>query len=124
MPAINFQKQFAAAVESGQKRQTIRARRMDGRNPKPCDTLYLYTGMRTKGCRKLAEVECISVDLFQLEGEMDDYGIWRETEARIGNYPLDVEEIAVADGFESARHMLEWFEKTHGLPFEGLLIRW
>ena len=32
--------------------------------------------------------------------------------------------IAKADGFGSWEEMLDWFEKTHGLPFEGLLIRW
>ena len=31
MPAINFQKRFAKAVESGRKCQTIRAPRIDGR---------------------------------------------------------------------------------------------
>ena len=31
---------------------------------------------------------------------------------------------AVDDGFDSFAEMLEWFEKTHGLPFEGQLIQW
>ena len=35
MPALNFQARFAPLVESGQKRQTIRAYRKDGRDPKP-----------------------------------------------------------------------------------------
>lgn len=51
MPSFNFQASFAAAVESGQKTQTIR---------KTCrakvgDAAYLYTGQRTKQCRKLGE---------------------------------------------------------------------
>ena len=32
MPLIGFKKRFAPAVESGDKRQTIRARRKDGRD--------------------------------------------------------------------------------------------
>ena len=28
------------------------------------------------------------------------------------------------DGFEDAGDMAAWFEKTHGLPFEGTLIEW
>jgi len=33
MPALNFKKQFAKRVESGEKRQTIRKSREDCRNP-------------------------------------------------------------------------------------------
>ena len=54
MPALNFRAEFADAVERGEKCQTIRAYRKDGRNPKPGDTLHLYTGMRTRACRRLA----------------------------------------------------------------------
>ena len=35
MPLLGFQKQFAPLVESGEKRQTIRAYRKDGKDPKP-----------------------------------------------------------------------------------------
>jgi hypothetical protein len=34
------------------------------------------------------------------------------------------EEIAKRDGFSSTVEMAEWFDRTHGLPFEGLVIRW
>ena len=61
MPAYNFQKQFVLLIENGEKRQTIRACRKDGRKTKAGNILYLYTGMRTKGCRKLKEVLCKSV---------------------------------------------------------------
>ena len=78
MPALNFQKQFADAVESGlfdlrgeprpdrligvrPKLQTIRLYRKDERDPKPGQTLYHFTGMRTKQCRRLGEAECTSV---------------------------------------------------------------
>lgn len=52
MPAYNFRKQFAPLVESGQKRQTIRTigKRRHARAGEP---LQLYTGQRTKACRKL-----------------------------------------------------------------------
>ena len=32
--------------------------------------------------------------------------------------------IALADGFNSLEVMFAWFEKTHGLPFHGQLIKW
>jgi len=109
MPALNFQKQFTDAVESGKKCQTIRAYRKV-RDPKVGDTLYLYTGMRTKQCRKLGEVECTSVE-----------------HVKIGRYCASMshkDDFAQADGFDTYGAMLDWFEQTHGLPFEGLLIRW
>lgn len=33
-------------------------------------------------------------------------------------------EFAKADGFSEWSEMEEWFEKEHGLPFEGILILW
>ena len=61
MPLLGFKKQFAPLVEEGQKRQTIRAKRRDGRNPHAGETLFLYTGLRTKSCRKLGISGCKSV---------------------------------------------------------------
>ncbi len=51
MPAINFKAQFASDVELGIKRQSIRPR--GKRVYKVGDKLTLYTGQRTKACRKL-----------------------------------------------------------------------
>lgn len=119
MPALNFQKRFAAAVESGQKRQTIRAERVDGRLPaKPGDIIALYTGMRTKACRKLAEGECIEVETIRINRVGGNPIVWVRCEN------MDAEAQARADGFENAAAMVGFFEETHGLPFRGLLIRW
>lgn len=127
MPVLNFQARFAEIVRTGSKRQTIRARRKDFRNPKRGDRLYLYTGMRTKQCRKLGEARCLSVEGIQVLGDKPsgEYGVFtydrnwpgRTTEKRH-------ELLARNDGFESFDEMLDWFRKTHGLPFDGLLIRW
>ncbi len=131
MPALNFQKQFAAAVESGEKRQTIRAFRKDGRNPKPGDTLYLYTGMRTKQCRKLGEVICSDARelwIARATTEFDcPYLLWLgrgEHQTMCSELMGQAEEMAKADGFSDWNEMVDWFDKTHGLPFEGLLIKW
>ncbi len=53
MVALNFKARFADDVETRRKRCSIRAPRKDGRDPKPGDSLQLYTGMRTRECRKL-----------------------------------------------------------------------
>lgn len=118
MPALNFKAQFAPAIESGEKRQTIRAPRKDGRDPKPGDTLHLYTGMRTKACRKLGEYRCRSstpvvIDFNSVRLGRDCFLL---TKAR--------ENFARADGFMDWVAMRQWFESVHGLPFRGLVICW
>ncbi len=118
MPALNFKKQFAQAVESGEKRQTIRAMRKDGRDPQPGQTLYLYTGMRTKVCRKLKETNCLETQPIAIEGRHDII---------VGTKPLDLAEekkLAIADGFETSGDFFKFFEETHGFPFYGLIIKW
>lgn len=130
MPALNFQKQFAAAVESGKKRQTIRAHRRDNRpHVLPGQTLKLYTGMRTKHCRLLATAECLSVEGISIHADGVALGagplnsLWLgETGSFIRRGML--EGMAIADGFTDWAAMRDWFQNTHGLPFRGSLIKW
>ena len=124
MVAYNFQKQFANDVEKGIKTQTIRAPRKDNRHAKPGDTIQLYTGMRTKSCRKLGEGICdhaqnisISENSFMIINAEEGAIIPFFGEETLNN-------IALHDGFENYNEMLKWFEHTHGLPFEGVLISW
>ena len=124
MPALNFQARFADLVESGDKRQTIRALRKDGRDPKPGDTLYLYTGMRTKACRKLLEAECLMAVPILLER-----GPRIGSRMTLFDAPPEIEdetenEIAQRDGFRWPDDLYNFFQQAHGLPFKGLLIRW
>ena len=122
MPALNFQAQFATLVESGQKAQTIRAPRKDGRDPKRGDTLHLFTGMRTKACRRLGRAVCshtypveIRRDVIVLLPPIGDVyrgGTWK------------ADDFARKDGFADFDEMRDWFERTHGLPFTGRVIRW
>ena len=122
MPALNFQRQFATAVESGEKRQTIRAYRKGGRDPKPGDTLYLYTGMRTKQCRRLCVVRCLSADPVRIDAlGYDRLPHSLHGDRREGPSP---DSFARRDGFANFAEMRDWFQKTHGLPFSGLRISW
>lgn len=116
MVAFNFQKQFAADVENGEKRQTIRAHRKDGRRPKIGDALQLYTGMRTKACRKLRDAACH--DVCDIRIDENRVTVWSPQEF------LDPEALAKSDGFKSWAEMRDWFAKTHGLPFKGIMVRW
>lgn len=130
MVALNFKAQFADDVEFGRKRRSIRAPRKDGRDPKPGDTLQLYTGMRQKGCAKLGEAKCIRVRPV----EIDYSGVLLDgRKLYCGDAPayaggVDPEhydsDFAREDGFGTFQDMREFFEETHGLPFSGLLIEW
>lgn len=118
MVAYNFQPRFAPDVAAGRKLQTIRA---EGRrtHAKAGDRVQLYTGMRTKACRKLAEGTC----------EVSTYCQISEQGVTTGNYPpTALEEFARADGFDSWADMKGWFEKNaraavHRSP-DPLAARW
>ena len=113
MPALNYKKQFADKVEAGTKRTTIRA----GKRFKKGDTLYHYTGMRTKSCRKLREDACTWVsDIYMTNSGMKCNGV--------ALAPARIEEIATADGFETVDEFIFFFRETHGFPFLGQLIEW
>lgn len=124
MPLLGFQSRFAPLVESGQKRQTIRAYRKDGRDPKVGDRLYLWTGLRQPGARKLGEAIVTNVRAV----ELNRHGALCLD--RMPIYPNRFNAIAQADGFNGTNdvapmaEMIEWFENAHGLPFSGLLIEW
>jgi hypothetical protein len=117
MPALNFQARFAPLVESGKKCQTVRAMRK--RPFKEGDTLYLYTGQRTKGCRLLIKRECTgSFDVeFNHNGQLLFFVDGK-------NVIMDRDTFAKCDGFDSWAEMLEWFAVNHGLPFHGQVIYW
>ena len=120
MSALNFAKRFAGAVESGAKRQTIRAFRRDGRRPcKVGGALQLYTGMRTAYCRKIADATCTGLHVVTLERHrvtVDGEALPR----------ADMRPFAEADGFTSYGDMFEWaWEYTNGdAEFTGYLIKW
>lgn len=126
MPALNFKKQFAEAVEHGNKRQTVRAPRKDGRpHAKVGDTLKLYTGMRTKQCRLLATATVTQIDRIRIDPtcmSLNDRPLFSIIHSR--DCDQTDNEFAIADGFESFMDMADWFATVHGLPFEGFVIHW
>lgn len=126
MPALNFEAQFAPAVERLEKRQTIRARGKR-KPPKVGDTLFLYTGMRTARCRKLGEAACLSCEAISISVKSRTVQIPREVggqHAWLSLFDNQIEALSKADGFESADAFFAWFGKTHGDTFSGYLIKW
>jgi hypothetical protein len=117
MPSLNFQKQFVPKILSGDKRQTIRAKR---KHPiKVNDKLYLFTGLRTKNCQRLFDTVCREIKDIEIQ---KDGIIWLDND-KLSNYE-DLNELAQSDGFKNWWEMIDWFKKIHGLPFYGQLIRW
>lgn len=117
MPALNFN-QFPDGVEAHRIRQSIR--RIWKRPIKPGDTLYLYTGMRTKQCRLLNKARCGRVRTLKIDNNF----IKIEGEVYCFAGTAAAHEFAKADGFRDWFGMLDWFRNRYGLPFEGVLIQW
>jgi hypothetical protein len=114
VPALNFKARFAPMVEDGSKLQTLRAPRGDGRDPRPDDRLYLYTGMRTKACRKLGDAICTNVRAITLT----DGAIVMAGNALTD--PEDLDWFARLDGFTDWADMRTFFR----LPWSGYVITW
>lgn len=114
MTALGFKARFAGPVERREKRQSIRRKnRFTVGRP-----IQLYTGMRTKACRKLVAEDpiCLSVEPVYI----DLLGVL------VGNMILaDHEEttMAAADGFASVADFKAFFV-VDGQPFHGFLIKW
>ena len=104
-------------VEDGRKRQTIRLPRK--RKTVKGDILYLYTGMRTKACRKLGEAKCKSVMGIMLFSNGDVY--WRDHRWLKKS---EIQRIAKDDGFDNAEKFYTFFETHYGLPAKLELIKW
>lgn len=114
MVAINFSAQFADRVQRGEKRQTIRR----GRKCEAGAALQLYTGQRTKACRKLGDAVCKDVTYVGLTAR----GVTLGDKSK---FPSDIDEFARADGFADYAEMWKWFsERYETNSFTGYVIRW
>lgn len=114
MVAINFSERFAGPVERGEKRQTIRR----GKKCEPGNALQLYTGQRTKACRKLRDAVCRDVTYVGLTAR----GVTLGDKSK---FPSDIDEFARLDGFADYAEMWQWFsERYETNSFTGYVIRW
>ena len=125
MVAYNFKAQFAPLVQAGQKLQTIRALGKR-RHARPGDALQLYTGMRTKGCRKLMpDIPCIGATPVEM-----DVTPHTGLSLFLGDTALELPaiiDLAKADGFghdgsDPLDQFIRFFEAR--MPFKGVLIEW
>ena len=115
MPAISFSI-AKDKILSGEKRQTIGG---DRKIPiKKGDKLYLWWKQRTRDREKLGDTICLRVAPITIDRD-------RATMPNVVvTDPQLLDKFAIADGFENWQQLIEFFDKTHGLPFTGNLIEW
>lgn len=118
--------EYAAANPGVKKKtQTIRAKR--NRPFKVGDKLYHFTGMRTNNCERLGESvakDVREIMILDQPTEMFNETLYPVIIDGRSLDPVFVSVFAKNDGFEGIAHFFEFFKVTHGLPFEGQLIKW
>lgn len=123
MPLLSYEARFAEMVADGRKRQTIRAYRKDGRDPKPGDMLHHYTGPYRPGERvKIGASVCTRVLPFEIEVPKE-HGVYWLLDGVV-MIEDEIGEFAVDDGFTDPADMLRWMQANGGIAFNGLAIYW
>lgn len=130
MVAYSFKKQFGPPILAGTKAQTIRADRK--RHARPGEMVQLFTGMRTRQCRRLGEAICIAVErvcivlprrrhppsiiVNTMDGAFLRGATWLPT----------LNSFAQQDGFRNFDEMVAFWRENHPgqETFAGVLIRW
>ncbi|OLS23268.1 MAG: hypothetical protein HeimC3_26090 [Candidatus Heimdallarchaeota archaeon LC_3] len=129
MVAINFTV-FIDKIRNGTKKQTIRKWNSDRvKQMRDKKILQLYTGMRTKECKLLEEVEL--EEILQLLIKPNDQWLF---DLEIYYYlkhkwvtlsPEDELELIKLDGFENRDSFFNWFNKRYNLKTDLFaVIRW
>jgi hypothetical protein len=126
MPSLDFKRQFADAVKSGKKRQTIRA--SGRRDWQAGDTLHFFTGLRSGDRKRLGKATLLSVQAIRI----DCAGRHIDLEKTLPHgvrymAPLfddEAREVARADGFASLDAFFEFFQEQHGRHLGGYLLKW
>ncbi|MGB0695389.1 MAG: hypothetical protein ACPGOY_07040 [Rhodospirillaceae bacterium] len=124
MVAYSFRAGFAKQVETGFKAQTVRAlgRKRHARVGEP---VQIYTGMRTKYCRKLLDPDPICASVKHIEIKVSDLG--EITKIVINAIPLSLaerEDFAISDGFDPLFYSPDLFSKKQAecnaaLPYQA-----
>lgn len=113
MVALNFSPEFVEPIINGQKCQTVRGTL----RCKVGDTLQLYTGQRTKRCRKIANAICIDTDYCAIRPAYITFG-------DADKHP-SADDFARADGFADYADMVKWFQQRYDQhSFIGHVIKW
>lgn len=120
---VNFSV-FIDKILAGEKRQTIRRASPKWQNVKVGDKLTLYTGLRTKQCRKLGEAVVESITPIMIDTECDNIAV----ETPLGDFNLDLpalNDLVERDGFVSNPDFFNFFRLNYKVGrFKMIVIRW
>lgn len=123
MVAYSFQSRFRPKIEARLKRHTLRNDRK--RHARVGEALQLYTGMRTRQCKKIGDATCTAVLRIRLDFE------YRRVEFLESGHaittPDDTDAFAVGDGFDDWKDMRAFWAEQHPeitKAWEGVMIQW
>lgn len=138
MVAYSFAPQFIAPIEAGTKCQTVRGHRP--RHARVGEPIQIYTGMRTKQCRKLVDPDPIVSRVWPITVYINKLYHTGEIISliQLDGHDLpaaEMEAFARSDGFmadedaSALRRMGEFWVKAHKITgdffiFDGVCIRW
>ncbi len=134
MVAFNFMADFEPVLSSGYKTRTIRAWGKQGKKCNVGDRLQLYTGMRSKQCRKVADAICIGTaqivihqDGYELGGLLEHTRI----QGKVATRGDDGRDFFQLDGFDNEAEFREFFKEQCGASkaqaeweFKGFIYCW
>lgn len=119
MSLLGFKARFAGPVERREKRQTIRAKVHGHAIGRP---IQLYTGLRTKSCRKLVADDPVCMEIRPIIVSEKRQRIILDGRIEIGAPTLV--DFARDDGFPDLDSFWAFFRQPDGKEFDGFLIRW
>ena len=105
MVAYNFQARFVEAIRTGKKTHTIRQKGKRA-HAQPGQMVQLYTGMRTKKCKKIVPTDPQCVRTAEMIIRVDNWiavnidGKWLN--------PDEIDRFAISDGFSGAETLHAW----------------
>jgi hypothetical protein len=112
-----FQPQFVHKIKSGSKTQTVRP--VPKRIPKVGDLeswrQWLGKPYRSKQ-KEIAQVKIIDVRTVTIKRDIIIFGGMLFGDFARYTFAFD-------DGFNSPAELITWFDKNHGLPFTGIVIK-
>lgn len=119
MPQINFKKEFVPKILAGEKPFTLRALRKDGHDAQMGQKLYMFTGLRSKQCKKFAEKPC----MFAVTIKLGWHSIFIPIMGSLGPYRREV--FSKFDGFDDYFNFCQFHEINEGMiEKEMRLVAW
>lgn len=125
MNVLMVQDRFAEGVVGLVKRCSIRRERRDGKPRARVGEALSIRVWSGKPCRS-KQREILRARVTEVRPiKIEEFTVSLDSPALVTLMNLRrLEDLARADGFASWPEMREWFRSVHGLPFQGVLIRW